>query len=145
MKITQLILLFLLSFISCKRNEKKMPQFVRCLEIEEAKIYEPESEPPFDSIEGLVSYCREKAQIPVDLNFFNRNKKIRFGKIGAFYYGINEKDDIVISYDLLGIVISTYPTKVVSVDPIKKVIFRKEIEQLTTPIYTKKELHFTDC
>ena len=143
MKINQLILLFLLSFISCTSDGRKMARFVRCISEQVGKKYNPDTENPFEfSNEGLILYCRNQAGFPEVPNLFDRTKTVRTPQMGVFAYGIIENNEVLVSYDLLGVVISSHPTYIVSVDPRKLLVFKQELTNVIKPKYTKMEYHY---
>ena len=103
----------------------------------------PNSENPFVfSNEGLILYCRNQAGLIEVSNLFDRNKTVRTPKIGVFVYGIIEHNEVLVSYDLLGVVISSHPTYIVSVDPRKLLVFKQELTNVIKPKYTKMEYHY---
>ena len=150
MKINQLILLLLLSFISCnllerkERRDLKMPKFVKCVsdQVEKEYLEGPNSNgPSIFSNEGLIFFCRETAGFSKPYILFDSSKNSSKPERGAYAYAFTEGEGEV-SHEFLGVVIDTYPTLVVSGDPEKGVLTSHPL--LPKPEYSRIEFHYID-
>ena len=132
MKMNQLILLLLLlSFISCAEKDKLMAKFVKCVNDQVGKKYLEDLNsrgPLVFSNAGLIWYCRDVAGFEKATTIYVSWKNVKKPKVGAYVYGITKDTGVSVSTDLLGVVVSTYPTKVVAGDPEKGILTKHELQ-----------------
>ena len=131
MKIYSLILLFLLSLISCKTKEEMMASYVLCARNQVGKTYLEELNsrgPEVFSNRGLVWYCRAQAGLSTSSTIYVSWKDVKKPKVGANVYAITKFNGASVSSDLLGVIVSVNPTMVVAGDPEKGILTKHLLE-----------------
>ena len=111
-----LILLLLFSYISCELKEKKMKDYVKCVNSQVGKKYLETLDsrgPSIFSNSGLIWYCREQAGLSTSSTIYVSWKDVKKPKVGANVYGITKYNGGSVSTDSLGVIISVNPTIVV--------------------------------
>ena len=124
MKLNYLLILILISFIWCG-NEKRMNDFVQCAKDQVGKTYLEELNargPNEFSNAGLIWYCRDVANFPKATTIYVSWRDVKKPVIGAYVYGITKDNGASVSSDLLGVIVSLNPTRVVAGDPEKGVL-----------------------
>ena len=131
MKVSNLILLFLLSLISCKSKDEMMANYVVCAKNQVGKTYleELNSKGPYAfSNAGLIWYCRAQAGLSTSSTIYVSWKDVKQPKVGANVYGITKFNGASVSADKLGVIVSLNPTMVVSGDPEKGILTKHLLE-----------------
>ena len=131
MKINSLILLFLLSLISCKTKEEMMSNYVLCARNQVGKTYLEELNskgPKVFSNAGLIWYCRAQAGLSTSSTIYVSWKDVKKPKVGANVYAIKTFNGASVSADLLGVIVSVNPTMVVAGDPEKGILTKHLLE-----------------
>ena len=131
MKVNNLILLFLVSLISCKTKDEMMADYVQCAKNLVGKTYleELNSKGPKEfSNRGLVWYCRAQAGLSTSSTIYVSWKDVKQPKVGANVYAITKFNGASVSADLLGVIVSVNPTMVVAGDPEKGILTKHLLE-----------------
>ena len=131
MKINQLILFLLLTFISCDSKDKLMANFVKCAINQIGKTYLEELNsrgPSVFSNSGLIWYCRDVAGFPKASTIYVSWKNVKVPKVGAYALGITRDTGVSVSGDDLGIIVSLNPTLVVVGDPEKGILTKQLLQ-----------------
>ena len=131
MKVNILILLFILSFISCKDKDEMMADYVQCAKNQVGKTYLEELNskgPNVFSNAGLIWYCRAQAGLSTSSTIYVSWKDVKQPKVGANVYGITKFNGASVSDDLLGVIVSVNPTMVVAGDPEKGILTEQLLE-----------------
>ena len=131
MKMNILILLFILSFISCKDKDEMMADYVQCAKNQVGKTYLEELNskgPDIFSNRGVVWYCRAQAGLSTSGTIYVSWKDVKKPKVGANVYAITEFYGDSVSADFLGVIVSVNPTMVVAGDPEKGILTEQLLE-----------------
>ena len=131
MKVNNLILLLLVSLISCKTKDEMMADYVQCAKNQAGKTYLEELNskgPDVFSNAGLVWYCRGEAGLSTSSTIYVSWKDVKQPKVGANVYAITKFNGASVSADFLGVIVSVNPTMVVAGDSEKGILTKHLLE-----------------
>ena len=145
MKVEYLMILLLLSMISCQTKEELMDNFVKCVNAQIGKPYLEDLKakgPSIFSNAGLIWYCRDVAGFPKISTIYISWRDIKQPKVGCYVHAITKENGESVSGDLLGVVVSTNPTMVVAGDP-KRMVLTRHLLTFEKQ-YIRIEYHYVD-